>query len=973
MKFIKNLFGTANERALRKLQPLKDAVNGLASSMEKLSDEELKGMSNIFKERLEQGASLEDIQIEAFAVAREASWRVLGMKPYDVQVVGGFALHQGNIAEMKTGEGKTLVATMPTYLNALSGKGVHVVTVNDYLARRDAEWMGQLYRWLGQSTGVIINGIADQDRKAAYQSDITYGQNNEFGFDYLRDNMKFRLEDYVQRELNFAIIDEVDSILIDEARTPLIISGPAESANDLYLTVDQIIPKLKKDIDYNVDEKYHSATLTDEGVDKVERLLDVDYLYDSSNLIILHHVNNALKAHTLYKRDVNYLVQKGQVMIIDEHTGRLMDGRRWSDGLHQAVEAKERVDIKSENHTLATVSFQNYFRLYNKLSGMTGTAKTEEEEFQKIYTLNVLEIPTNRPIARFDYPDLIFRTEQGKFRACVEQIKECHIKGQPVLVGTTSVEKSEIIHRLLKQQKIEHEVLNAKHHLREASIVAQAGRLGRVTVATNMAGRGTDIILGGNAEYWGQALLIEHGVAERYTDNWEYVEDFVKAICIFKEDEAKALRDQHEVLSEISDETIAKIAERRDEFKGEQSQVLKAGGLFILGTERHESRRIDNQLRGRAGRQGDPGESRFFLSLEDDLMRIFAKDNIVQFMDRLGMDDSQPIESGMVSRSVETAQRRIEGQHFDNRKNLLEYDDVMNQQRQTIYKYRLDVLKAEKEELEEICLDSIEDLVTNLVDTHCNQSLSADRWELTELYQNTFNQFAVEVDFQDLGRNREQYVRRIYFKVQEAFFAQRDEINKHEEGIFADLARDQYLKLVDELWKRHLQTMDQLRSGIGLRGYGQRDPKREYQREGFNLFKTVLLSIKSHVIQRLLSVRLQTPEEVKAEQEAYERYVQEQERRRKSLEDRSRRAQEMAEAHRGPTPAQILAPSKRERTQKSNALKNAEDAAQLSGMGLGEDSEEKPKRPSRNAPCWCGSGKKYKRCHANADAKADRA
>jgi preprotein translocase subunit SecA len=611
---------------------------------------------------------------------------------------------------------------------------------------------------------------------------------------------------------------------------------------------------------------------------------------------------------------------------------------------------------------------------------MTGTAKTEEEEFQKIYSLDVIEIPTNRPIARHDYPDLIYRTEQGKFRSCVEQIKACYSKGQPVLVGTTSVEKSEIIHRLLKQQKIEHEVLNAKHHLREASIVAQAGRLGRVTVATNMAGRGTDIILGGNAEYWGQALLIEQGVAERYTHNWEYVEDFVKAICINKEDEARSMRGLHPVLAEISDDTIRQIAEKRDEFKAEQEKVLAAGGLFILGTERYESRRIDNQLRGRAGRQGDPGESRFFLSLEDDLMRIFAKDNIVQFMDRLGMDDSQPIESGMVSRSVETAQRRIEGQHFDNRKNLLEYDDVMNQQRQTIYKYRLDVLKANKEELEEICLDSIEDLVTNLVDTHCNPNLSADRWEIDELIQNAQNQFAVQIDLSDLARSRELYIRRIYFKVQEVFFKQRDEINQHQEGIFNDLARDQYLQLVDELWKRHLQTMDQLRSGIGLRGYGQRDPKREYQREGFNLFKTALLSIKSHVMQRLLSVRLQTAEEVQAEQEAYERYVEAQERQRQEYEARARRAQELAKAHRaqgqsslrGPSPDQILAPSKKERA--AQAQQEAEAAALLAQ----EDTEEKqqpiikPKRPSRNAPCWCGSGKKYKRCHAEADAKEDR-
>ena len=973
MNILKKLFGTANERAIRKLQPLQASVSALEGRMQGLSDIELKGMSQTFKERLEQGASLDDIQIEAFAVAREAAWRVLGMRPYDVQVIGGFALHQGNIAEMKTGEGKTLVATMPTYLNALSGKGVHVVTVNDYLARRDAEWMGQLYRWLGQSTGVIISGVSDQDRKNAYGADITYGQNNEFGFDYLRDNMKFSLDDYVQRELNFAIIDEVDSILIDEARTPLIISGPAESANDMYVEVDKIIPKLKRDIDYNVDEKYNSATLTDEGVDKVERLLKVDYLYESGNIILLHHVNNALKAHTLYKRDVNYLVQDAQVIIIDEHTGRLMDGRRWSDGLHQAVEAKERVEIKSENHTLATVTFQNYFRLYNKLSGMTGTAKTEEEEFQKIYKLNVIEIPTNRPIAREDRPDLIYRTEQGKFLSCVDQIKLCHDKGQPVLVGTTSVEKSEILHRLLKHAKIEHEVLNAKHHTREASIVAQAGRSGRVTVATNMAGRGTDIILGGNAEYWGQALLEEQGIARRYTPNWEYVEDFVKAICINKEDEARELRAKHDVLSDISDETIAQIAERRDEFKGEQADVLKAGGLFILGTERHESRRIDNQLRGRAGRQGDPGESRFFLSLEDDLMRIFAKDNLVKIMDWAGMDDSAPIESKYVSRSVETAQRRIEGQHFDHRKNLLEYDDVMNQQRQTIYKFRLDVLKADPEQLQEICLDSIENIVTNLVDTHCNQNLSVDRWDIPALEESTHNQFGVELDLSDLSRNRNQYLRRIYFKVQETFFAQRDSINQHQDDVFFDLARDQYLQIIDELWKRHLQTMDQLRSGIGLRGYGQRDPKREYQREGFNLFKMALLSVKSQVIFRMLSVRLQTVEEVREEQEAYERYVTEQEQRRQAREERAKRARDMASSHRSPKPDDILAPSRAKKGARSNRKTQGRSRANTEGAQSNSrvvNGRERPAvLPSRNAPCWCGNGKKYKRCCADADAR----
>ena len=573
---IKKVLGSANERALKKLQPDVAAVNALESKIKGLTDGQLQGMTADFRQRLDNGASLEDIRHEAFAVSREAAWRVLGMRPYDVQILGGYVLHSGRIAEMKTGEGKTLVATMPCYLNALTGKGVHVVTVNDYLARRDAEWMGQLYRWMGLSTGVIINNMEDDDRQAAYGADITYGQNNEFGFDYLRDNMKYDLADYVQRELNFAIIDEVDSILIDEARTPLIISGPAEGSSELYRSVDKLIPRLKKDIHFNIDEKSHSATLTDQGVEEMQRMLKIPNLYDPKEIIVLHHVNNALKAHALYRRDVNYLIHDGEVVIIDEHTGRLMPGRRWSDGLHQAVEAKEGVEVQPENQTLATISFQNYFRIYDKLSGMTGTAKTEEEEFQKTYKRDVVVVPTNKPILRMDTADLIYRSERGKFKACVQEIKERNAIGQPILVGTTSVEKSEIIHRLLKAEGIEHEVLNAKHHSKEASVVAQAGRLGAVTVATNMAGRGTDIILGGNAEYWGQILIEEQGIAVRHTDEWERVEDFVKQICINNEAKAREMRITDETLQQVPEDFITRIAETRRHLCRGKSQSLRS-------------------------------------------------------------------------------------------------------------------------------------------------------------------------------------------------------------------------------------------------------------------------------------------------------------------------------------------------------------------------------------------------------------
>lgn len=935
-KLLEKVFSSANDRAIKRFTPDVASVNALESKTKQLNDAQLQAKTVEFRTKLEQGAPLDSIRHEAFAVSREAAWRVLGMRPYDVQILGGYVLHGGQIAEMKTGEGKTLVAVQPCYLNALTGKGVHVVTVNDYLARRDAEWMGQVYRWLGLSTGVIINDLDDVERQIAYGSDITYGQNNEFGFDYLRDNMKYELADYVQRELNFAIIDEVDSILVDEARTPLIISGPLAGSSDLYGVVDKVMPRLKKDIHYNVDEKSHSATMTEEGVEAAQRLLNIENLYDPSNIVILHHVNNALKAHTLYRRDRNYLVYNSEVQIIDEHTGRLMPGRRWSDGLHQAVEAKEGVDIKAENQTLATISFQNYFRLYNKLSGMTGTAKTEEEEFQKIYSLDCVVIPTNKPILRADEQDLVYKTERGKFKACAAEIKDRHAKGQPILVGTTSVEKSEILHRLLSAEGVPHEVLNAKHHSKEASIVAQAGRFGAVTVATNMAGRGTDIILGGNAEYWGQSQIEGMGVAVRYSEEWEKIEDFVKQICIGKEDQARALRDEHEVLQQVPESLIDEIAKTRDVFNNEQSQVLDAGGLFILGTERHESRRIDNQLRGRAGRQGDPGASRFYLSLEDDLMRIFAGDKMTTLMDRMGMNDDQPLEHGMISNSIETAQRRVEAQHFDSRKNLLEYDDVMNQQRKSIYDLRRFVLGADEQALRDLCLDAIDDLANGLVKSHCDEKERSDNWDVEGMLSEFENQFGLPVDISDLPRARNKFAEKMYFTAEAPYRAKVDEVNETQDGLMSRLEKQFYLQQIDQQWKDHLTTMDQLRTGIGLRGYGQRDPKKEYQKEGFRLFRSLVYEVKSQVVGQLLRITVRSAEQVAQAEAEYEQRLDEQQRQMRLSSGESQ----------GPSPDEVLdaAPSRPNQTFR----------------------RERPK-VGRNDPCWCGSGNKYKKCHMEKD------
>ena len=830
---VKKIFGSKNERELRRLVPLVDRVNSLEPGLQKLSDAELQAKTAEFKTRLENGESLEELLPEAFAVAREASVRVLGMRPFDVQIIGAAVLHQGKIAEMKTGEGKTLVAVLPVYLNALTGQGVHVVTVNDYLARRDSAWMGGIYQFLGLTVGTIVHGLDDQERRQAYAADVTYGTNNEFGFDYLRDNMKFSLADYVQRGFNYAIVDEVDSILIDEARTPLIISGPAEESTELYVRLDRVVPRLKSGQDYTIDEKSRTVALTDEGVARVEKLIRVTNLYDPKNIEILHHINQALKAHCLFKRDVDYIVKDGQVIIVDEFTGRLMPGRRYSDGLHQALEAKEGVRIESENQTLASITFQNFFRMYNKLAGMTGTADTEAEEFKKIYNLDVVVIPTHKQMIRIDNPDVIYKSEAEKFNAIVEEIKDCHQRGQPVLVGTTSVEKSERLSRMLKREGIKHEVLNAKHHEKEAQIVAQAGQWGAVTIATNMAGRGTDIVLG--------------------------------------------------------------------------SGVIETGGLHILGTERHESRRIDNQLRGRSGRQGDPGTSRFYLSLEDDLLRIFGSDRIKGFMGRLGMEDGQPIEHKMITNAIERAQKRVEGHNFDIRKHLLEYDNVMNKQREVIYNQRREILQGQN--LKEDVLDIALELVEEMVEEYTSDQALPEEWDLQGLEMACLRQFGLQLNLNPGNPHelsQEDLKDYLYQQVQQAYEAKEQELGPE---IFPELQQMIMLQMVDNNWKEHLLSMDHLRDGIGLRGYAQVDPLREYQREGYSMFVDMIHRIKEDTIRALFHIRLRQPQEY-AEPEHQE--------------------QPLVFSH--------------------------------GGNGERQPVKREGKKVGRNDPCPCGSGKKYKKC-----------
>ncbi|MBI5044034.1 MAG: preprotein translocase subunit SecA, partial [Nitrospirae bacterium] len=815
---IKKVIGTKNDRELKRIQPLIDKINALEPSISVLSDEQLKAKTAEFKKRLSAGETLDDILFEAFAVAREASKRVLNMRHFDVQLVGGIVLHEGKIAEMKTGEGKTLVATLPVYLNALSGKGVHVVTVNDYLAKRDSQWMGEIYRFLGFSVGIIQHDLNDAERQIAYRSDVTYGTNNEFGFDYLRDNMKFDISHYVQRDMNYAIVDEVDSILIDEARTPLIISGPTEESTDKYYKIDKIIPGLKKETDYTIEEKTRSVALTDIGNEKVEKMLGLSNMYDISNIEIVHHVVQALRAHTLFKKDVDYVVKDGEVLIVDEFTGRLMPGRRWSDGLHQAVEAKEDVEIANENQTLATITFQNYFRLYDKLAGMTGTADTEAAEFNKIYNLDVMVIPTNKDMIRADYADVVYKSEKEKFNAIVEEIAELHKNGQPVLVGTISIEKSERISDMLRKRGVKHSVLNAKYHEKEAEIVAQAGQKGTVTIATNMAGRGTDIVLGGNPDF----------LAKR----------------VFEKDPEKPLdtAERQKVYDEIKNKC--------DKEKGE---VIAAGGLHILGTERHEARRIDNQLRGRSGRQGDPGSSRFFLSLEDDLLRIFGSDRIARIMDRLGMEENVPIEHGMVTRAIENAQKKVETHNFEIRKHLLEYDDVMNKQREVIYDLRRQVLTGENPK--EYLFEITEEIVDSLLSEHCSKEIHREEWDLNGLEDAVFRQFSLSlkedgIKLEELNNDEEireallKNIKEYYEKKEKEFGSQ---IRQIEKAVM--------LHVIDTQWKDHLLGMDYLKEGIGLRGYGQKDPLVEYKKEGYEMFLDMTDRIKTETVDRLFKIQ----------------------------------------------------------------------------------------------------------------------
>jgi len=832
---LRKVIGSKNDRELKRLSLLLEEINDLETSMGALSDSQLEAKTGYFKEKLEKGAGLNDILVEAFAVVREAARRTLMMRPFDVQVIGGLVLHEGKIAEMKTGEGKTLAATMPVYLNALTGRGVHVITVNDYLARRDSEWMGPVYKLLGLSVGVIIHGMNDDERRAAYNSDITYGTNNEFGFDYLRDNMKFNLEDYVQREFHYAIVDEVDSILVDEARTPLIISGPSEDSTDLYYRINQIIPRLTKERDYTIDEKSRTVVLTEDGVANAEKYLKVQNLYEPRNIEILHHVNQAMKAHTLFKKDVDYLVRDGEVLIVDEFTGRVMPGRRYSDGLHQALEAKERVKIEGENQTLASITFQNYFRMYEKLAGMTGTADTEAAEFKEIYNLDVIIIPTNMPMIRINHADVIYKTEKEKFDAVIEEIKELNRIGRPVLVGTISIEKSELLSKYLARGGIKHHVLNAKNHEREAEIIAQAGQPGALTISTSMAGRGTDIKLG-------------EGVAA-------------------------------------------------------------LGGLHILGTERHESRRIDNQLRGRSGRQGDGGSSRFYLSLEDDLLRIFGAERISSVMDKIGIEKGQPIEHNLISKAIENAQKKVEGQNFDIRKHLLEYDDVMNRQREVIYDQRKNILKGE--ELWSNIENMLEEVVGNILDEYIDEKLHPEEWNLKGLDERIYKQFSLKFNFSESNRddiNIETVEEKIISGARNLL---RDKGKDFGESVMDYLMKIIMLQSVDTHWKDHLLGMDHLKEGIGLRGYGQKDPKREYQMEGYDMFSDMVYRIKEDTLEKLCMVQIRREEEIKRIYEpSTDKYV----------------------------------------------LSRGDDA------GVSKTVKRESEKIGRNAPCPCGSGKKYKKC-----------
>ncbi len=845
-KIISIFFGTKHERDIKKLKPMVEKINSLEPVMRKLTNEEMKAKTDEFRGRLQKGETLDDLLSEAFALVREAGIRTLGMRHFDVQLMGGIVLHQGRISEMKTGEGKTLVATLPVYLNALTGKGVHVVTVNDYLARRDSRWMSAIYEFLGLTVGVILHDMDPDERQKAYGSDITYGTNNEFGFDFLRDNMVEHESLRVQRELNYCIVDEVDSILIDEARTPLIISGSTEESTKKYYLINKIIPSLKEDIDYEVNEKDRNVTLTEDGVKHVERLLKVDNLYDSRNIELVHHVNQALKAHTIFQKDVDYTVKDGEVMIVDEFTGRLMPGRRYSDGLHQALEAKENVTIARESQTLASVTFQNFFRMYNKLSGMTGTADTEAVEFTKIYNLDVVVIPTNKPLIRPDYPDRVYRTEKEKYNAIVDEIVELSAKGQPILVGTISIEKSEAVSNALKARGIVHNVLNAKFHEREAEIVAEAGRPGQVTIATNMAGRGTDIVLGGKKVFMDE---LESHVPVHDTKLWE---EFKAAVIASDYDRAESLE---ETMTGQDKHRAKSIVRQGREWIKNHEIVVNAGGLHILGTERHEARRIDNQLRGRSGRQGDPGSSRFYLALEDDLMRLFASERISNIMQRLGMEEGQEIESGMVTKAIANAQKRVEGRNFEIRKHLLEYDDVMNMQREYIYKERNEILSGE--DISQKIKTYIGEVTEGMIDSFTGGGGHPEEWDLEGIETWLKSKFVMDIDYEKVDPYKVSYsefVEQVSEEVQKAYDQKEEQTGSDD---MRTLERLITLQVIDTKWRDHLLNMDQLRDGIWTVGYGEKNPLVEYKLEGFRMFKEMLLAMKEEVLEYMLKVEIE--------------------------------------------------------------------------------------------------------------------
>ena len=930
------VFGTKHEREIKRLVPRVDHISSLAPEFEALSDEQLQAKTDEFKQRYRDGESLDDLLPEAFATCREAAWRVMGMRHFDVQLIGGIVLHEGKIAEMKTGEGKTLTATLAVYLNAISGRGVHVVTVNDYLAQRDSEWMGRIYRWLGLSVGVIVHGLTDEQRRESYGADITYGTNNEFGFDYLRDNMKFDAGEHVQRGHDFGIVDEVDSILVDEARTPLIISGPSEISTDKYYAANQVIPKLEKGEtiegdepgqrtytgDFILEEKHRSAWLTEQGEAKVEKALNIDNINELVHYDTKHAIEQGLKAHVVFQRDKDYVVKDGKVVIVDEFTGRLMPGRRWSDGLHQAVEAKEGVKIERENQTLATITFQNYFRMYSKLAGMTGTADTEAAEFSKIYNLEVVVVPTNRPMVRAEHDDIVYRTVEEKWRNAVADIKESQKLGQPVLVGTISIEKSELLSRMLKRQGVPHQVLNAKHHEREARIIAQAGRKGAVTVSTNMAGRGTDILLGGNPEFLAREHLRRKGISPDHPDNLEMWE-----------------------------KTLAEYQAKTD---AEHDEVVELGGLYVLGTERHESRRIDNQLRGRAGRQGDPGQSRFYLSLQDDLMRIFGGHRMQALMLKLGMEEDVPIESGLITKRIEAAQKAVETQHFESRKHVLEYDDVMNKQREAVYSRRREMLEG-KDQRNRI-LELVGDTVGRYVEDRCPERAHPDTYDIAGLHSDVHAHFGMDLKELDLdGLDRQGLADEFTEEICKRYEAKA-------EGVGVERMRYTermiMLQLLDQHWKDHLLSMDHLKEGIGLRGYGQKDPLVEYKRESFHIFQQMMGTLDDETLKVLSHLTIHTPEQESAPAERPAVQTTESGPATNGNQRRaapSRAAKEMDEH------AQVALRRNREQLAHAHRAGATAESTSVKQVLRGE-------KVGRNAPCPCGSGKKYKRCHGRAVA-----